>query len=113
MPRHPEGPGRRRSRRLGHRHGPGLAPRHEGRPNCAAATTTNAFRDDAPRRAARSGLRLVEKAKVAPELRKDWDATIELGQNDVVETPTTNETAEDAAGDVLMQLVSTGSLVAG
>ena len=40
---------------------------------------------------------------MAPELRKDWDAMIQLGQNDVVETTTTIETSEDAAGDVLTQ----------
>ena len=82
--------------------------------SCAAATTTNAFRDDAPRRAARARACQWLRAKVAPDLRKDWDAMIQLGQNDVVETPQrSEETAEDAAGDVLMQLVSTGSLVDG
>ena len=68
--------------------------------SCAAATTTNAFRDDGPRRAARARACQWLRNKVVPELRKDWDATIQLGQNDVVETTTTNETSEDAAGDV-------------
>ena len=81
--------------------------------DCAAATTANAFRDDGPRRAARARACQWLRNKVAPELRKDWDATIRLGQNDVVETTVEHETAEDAAGDVLMQLVSTGSLVEG
>ena len=81
--------------------------------SCAAATTTNAFRDDAPRRAARARACQWLRAKVSPDLRKDWDAMIQLGQNDVVPTTVEHETAEDAAGDVLMQLVSTGSLVDG
>ena len=80
--------------------------------SCAAATTTHAFRDDAPRRAARARACQWLRSKVTPDLRKDWDAMIQLGQNDVVETPQrSEETAEDAAGDVLMQLVSTGSLL--
>ena len=78
---------------------------------CAAATTANAFRDDGPRRAARARACQWLRNKVAPELRTDWDATIRLGQHDVVETTVEHETAEDAAGDVLMQLVSTGSLL--
>ena len=42
--------------------------------SCAAATTTNAFRDDAPRRAARARACQWLRNKVAPDLRKDWDA---------------------------------------
>ena len=79
--------------------------------SCAAAATTNAFagRRSTRRAAARACQWL--RNKVAPDLRKAWDATIRLGQHDVVETTVEHETAEDAAGDVLMQLVSTGSLV--
>ena len=38
--------------------------------DCAAATTTNAFRDDGPRRAARARACQWLRNKVAPDLRK-------------------------------------------
>ena len=78
---------------------------------CAAATTTNASKDDAQMRAARARASAWLRAKVAPDLRGDWDTMVALAQTDVVPPPQKEaEDADAAAGDVLMQLVSTGSL---